>query len=140
VPEIRLARITSLAARIAEIAFGHDPKYPDGRKRAALVAVELVPVIAVHDDLPFESAWKFEAFEEDISRIALLFAWIARPVTNIIEVATIVLAAVQSRPMPQFNPGHLDVTNVFVTIAWVEVGHGSSHLWAHKDAFVEAFE
>jgi hypothetical protein len=96
VTEVRLACIGRLVAPVAQIAFGHHPERADGRKRPAVVAVEFVPVIAIHHDLPFESARQFEAFEADISRIVISFASVSVAVTHVATVARIVWFAMHS--------------------------------------------
>jgi hypothetical protein len=97
VTEVRLACISRLVAAIAQIAFGHHPKRADGSERPAVVAVEGVSVIAIHHDLPFESAGQFETGEEDISRIVSSFARAPIAVTNVAAVAGIVRFAITSR-------------------------------------------
>jgi hypothetical protein len=132
VAEVRLARINRLIARIAEIAFGHYPKCSDGRKRPAIVAIEFVPVIAIHHDLSFESAGQFEAFEEDISRIVISFATVPIAATNVRTVARIVWFAIEARRTSQFSPRHLDVAYVIVAVTGVGVEHGSL-VWDEPD-------
>jgi hypothetical protein len=124
VTEVRLARISRLLAPVAQIAFGHHPKRADGRKRPAVIAVEFVPVIAIHHDLPLEAARQFEAFEEDISRIAISFASVPIAVTHVATVAGIVRFAITSRFMKRLDPRHLDVPDVIVAVAGIEVEHG----------------
>jgi hypothetical protein len=126
VTEVRFADITRLVARIAQIAFGHHPKCSDGSERPAIVAVECVPVIAVHHDLPFESAGQFEAFEEYISRIVFSFARVRSAVTNVATVASILRFAITSMPMTQLYPRHLDVADVVMAITGIEVEHRRS--------------
>jgi hypothetical protein len=59
--QVRLPCVARLLAWFAEIAFGHHPKRADGCQRTAIVAVEFVPMIAIHHDLSFEPAGQFEA-------------------------------------------------------------------------------
>ena len=114
--EVRLARIGRLVAPVAQIAFGHHPKRADGRERSAVVAVQFVPVIAIHHDLAFESARQFEAVEEHISRIEISFASV--PIANVlVAVANVVLFAIETRLIAHVNPGHLDVANVIAAIS-----------------------
>src|SRR6267378_988279 len=117
VTEVRLAWISRLVAPVAQIAFGHHPKRADGSERPAVVAVEFVPAIAVYHDLPFESAGQFEAVEEDFSRIV---------VSPVATVARIVWFAIASRLMTQLDPRHLDVADVIIAVAGIEVEHGDS--------------
>jgi len=51
VPQVRTARVTRLVPRIAEIAFGHDPKRTNGRQRPAVLAAQFVSVFTVQHDL-----------------------------------------------------------------------------------------
>jgi hypothetical protein len=124
VTEVRLADIRGLVAPIAQIAFGHHPERADRRKRPAVVAVEFVAVIAIHHDLPFESTGQFKAFEEDISRIVISFASVAIAVTHVATVARIIRFAIKSRFMTRLYPRHLDVANVIIAVAGIEVEHG----------------
>ena len=124
VTEVRVADIGGVLAPFAQIAFSHHPKRADGRKRPAVVAVEFVAVIAIHYDLPFESARQFEALEEDISRIAISFASVPIAVTNVATVARIIRFAITSRLMTRLDPRHLDVADVIIAIAGIEVEHG----------------
>src|SRR5207244_4146038 len=55
-PEVRLTRIGRLVPRVAEVALRDHPECPNGRQRAAIITVQFVPMITVHDDLTFESA------------------------------------------------------------------------------------
>jgi len=126
VTEVRLAWISRLVAPVAQIAFGHHPKRADGSERPAVVAVEFVPAIAVYHDLPFESAGQFEAFEEDFSRIVISFASVPIAVTPVATVARIVWFAIASRLMTQLDPRHLDVADVIIAVAGIEVEHGDS--------------
>jgi hypothetical protein len=137
VTEVRLAPITGLVARIAQIAFGHHPKCSDGSERPAVVAVECVPVIAVHHDLPFESAGQFEAFEEHISRIVISFASVPIAATNVATVASIVWFAITSKLMTQLDPRHVDVADVISAIAGIEVEHGIPSSRAETIASIE---
>jgi hypothetical protein len=124
VTDVRLADISGLLAPIVQITLGHHPKRADGRKRPAVVAVEFIPVIAIHHDLPFESARQFEAVEEDISRIVIAFASVPIAVTNVATVARIVWFAIESRLMTRLYPRHLNVAGVIVAVAGIEVEHG----------------
>ena len=56
VPQVRLARVDRLVTRVAEIALSDYSKCPNGRQRSAVLAVQLVPMITIDDDLAFESA------------------------------------------------------------------------------------
>jgi hypothetical protein len=124
VTEVRLACISRLVATVAQIAFGHHPKRADGSERPAVVAVEFVPAIAVHHDLPFESAGQFEAFEEHLSRIVISFASVPIAITYVAAVARILWFAITSRLMTQLYPRHLDVADVIIAVAGFEVEHG----------------
>jgi len=99
VTEVRLAWISRLVAPVAHITFGHHSKCTDDRKRPAIVTVQFVPVIAIHHDLPFESAGQFETVEEYISWIAVSFATVPIAVTNVVKVASIVWFAFTLRLM-----------------------------------------
>jgi hypothetical protein len=123
VPEIRLARIRRLVAPVAQIAFGHHPKRADGCERPAIVKVQFVSVIAIHHDLPFESAGQFETFEEYISWIAISFASVPIAVTNVATVARSVWFAFTLRLMAQLYPRHLDVADIISAAPWIKVEH-----------------
>jgi hypothetical protein len=83
-------------------------------------------MVAIHHDLPFESARQFKALEEDISRIVIPFASVPIAVANVTTGARIVVLAITSRLMTQFYPRHLDVAYVIIAIAGIEVEHGFS--------------
>ena len=127
--KVRLARIARLITRIAEIAFGHDPKHADGRQGPAVIAVELVSVIAIHHDLPFESARELEPLHERLSRIEVSFASVTVAVTNAVAVVKVVLFAVRSWRTTQLSPRHLNVADVIVTVTGIEIEHGVSRRW-----------
>jgi hypothetical protein len=140
VTEVGPARISRLLARVPQIAFGHHPKRSDGRKRPAVVAVEFVPVITIHHDLPFEPAGQFEALKEYIARIVIPFASVPITVTNVATVARIIWFAIKSRLMTRLHPRHLDVADVIVAVAVarIEVEHGFPRRWrtrfaSHRD-------
>jgi hypothetical protein len=126
VTEIGLAHVSRLLARVAQVAFGHHPKRTDGREKPAIVAVEFVPMIAIHHDLPFGPAGQFEALEEDISRIVISFASLPVAVTHVATIARIVLFAIKARFMTQLYPRHLKVADVIIAVAGIEVEHGDS--------------
>jgi hypothetical protein len=83
-------------------------------------------VIAIHRDLPFESAGQFEALEEYIARIVIAFASVPIALTNIATVARIIWFAIKSRLVTRLHPRHLDVADVIVAVAvaGIEVEHG----------------
>jgi hypothetical protein len=124
VTEVRLADISGLVAPIAQIAFGHHPKRADSRKRPAVVAVEFVPTIAIHHDLPLQSARQFETMEEDISRIVISFASLPVAVTQVATVARIIWFTVEFRLMTLLYPRHLDIADVIAAVTGIEVEHG----------------
>ncbi|PYR13610.1 MAG: hypothetical protein DMF99_00935 [Acidobacteria bacterium] len=120
--EVSVARIERLVSGIAKIPFGHDPKCPDGGKRPAVVAIQFVPVSSVEHNFALEAARQLEPFNEHVARIAVAVAPIAIAVTNVfIAVARIIRFAVRGRSAPQFDPGHLDVADVIIAVAWIEV-------------------
>src|SRR5207244_1762315 len=83
---------------------------------------EFVPMIAVEDDLAFRSARHFEIVEEGIARVVVPLAAIAISVANVVSaIARVILFSVRARAAPQFDPGHLDVSDVVVAITWIEV-------------------
>ena len=137
VTEVRLADISRLVAPVAQIAFGHHPKRADGRKRPAVVAVEFVAVIAIHHDLAFEPARQFEAFEENISRIAIAFASLPVTLTHVATVARIIWFAIKSRLMTRVDPRHLNVTDVIIAVAGIEVEHGFPRRWLTRSRHQE---
>ena len=81
-------------------------------------------MIAIHHDLPFESARQFESFEEHVARIAVSFASVPIALTHVATVAGIVWSAITFRLMTQLYPGHLDVADVVIAVAGIEVEHG----------------
>jgi hypothetical protein len=138
VTEVRLPRISRLVARIAQIAFGHHPKRADCRKRPAVVAVELVPVIAVHDDL--------RSSPRGSSRPSRKTSRGSRSRSRGSRARSRISSRSRQSSWPRSNPARCPNSIQGISMsrtsssrfAWVEVGHGSSYLWAHKDAFVEA--
>jgi hypothetical protein len=122
--QVGLARVAGFVPRIPEIAFGHHPKCPDGPKRPAIVAVEFVPVIAIDHDLPFESARQLQIVEEGIARVVVPFASVAIPIANMFSaIARVVLDSVRARTAAQFDPRHLDVADVVVSVTRIEIEH-----------------
>jgi hypothetical protein len=83
-------------------------------------------VIAIHCDLPFESAGQFEAFKEDVARIVISFASVPMAVTHVATVAGVVWFAITSMLITSLRPRHLNVANVFIAVAGIEVEHGDS--------------
>jgi len=53
---------------IAQVPLRHDPELARRGERAALLAVNLVAVIAVQNDVPFELARQLDAIQEHITR------------------------------------------------------------------------
>ena len=124
--QVGIASIARLIVPALQVAFGHDPKRADGSDRAAVVAVQLVPLFAIEHHLALESAGQLNAVEEYVTRIDVSVATVTITVT-ITEIAWIVRVAVESRRAIQFNPPRLDVAVVIVTIAWIEVQQSSPH-------------
>src|SRR5258708_16651 len=107
-------------ARIAEVAFGDDPKGPDRRERPTVVPVELVGVITVvQHDLALEAARQVEAFRERVS-------WI--------PIAVSVTALLARVVVPSWVVDVAAVTRVVVTITWIEaVEHALLPSWKPID-------
>jgi sorbitol-specific phosphotransferase system component IIBC len=82
-------------------------------------------VIAVDHDFAFESTWQLEIVEKTIARVVLTLAGIAISIANVVSaIARVALFLVRARTTAQFDPRHLDVADVVVTITRIEViGH-----------------
>jgi len=115
VAEIAVPRVGCLVAQVAEIALGHHAKGPNGRERPALVTVEFVPVIAVDDDLAFESPWQIKIAHEDIARIGVPFTGLAISFPDILVAVTRVILA-RIGPTSELNPVDFDVAPIVITV------------------------
>jgi hypothetical protein len=117
VSKVWFARIR-LSSGITQIRLGHDPKGSDGRERPAVVAVQLVAIVAVDDDLSFESRRQFKAMNERITRISIpRVITLARIFENVSRV-------VVRGSSTEFDPMHLEVvTRIVVAIARIVVKH-----------------
>ena len=129
--QVGIASIARLIVPALQVAFGHDPKRADGSDRAAVVAVQLVPLFAIEHHLAIESAWQLDAVEEYVTRIDVSVATVTITVT-ITHVAWIARVAVESRRAIQFNPPRLDVAIVIVTIAVTGVEVQLVPLWQDR--------
>ena len=88
--EASIARIERFVSEIAKIPFGHDPKCTNRCKRPAVVAIQFVPMIAVDDQLAFETSRQLQAVDERVPRIAI--PHVAGPVPRVlVEVARVTL-------------------------------------------------
>src|SRR5207302_7150208 len=102
-----------------QIALGHDPKRTDRRERSALVAVQLVAIVAVNDDLPFESSREFQSFDERIPRISI--TWVIGAFARVLKNVAV---AVVRRAATELDPMRLDVAPIVdVTISRIVVKH-----------------
>ena len=122
-PQVRLAQ--RFVSRIVEIALGRHPKRAYRRKGPAVIAVQLVPMVAIDDEFALQSTRQFEAFDERLARIDISFARVGTAVTGIVGVARIDVFAIRSGVVTQFNPWHFDVAHVLVAVARVKVEHRS---------------
>jgi hypothetical protein len=95
-----------------EIAFGDDPKRADGRERAAVVAVQFVPVIAVEDDFAIQTAWQLEAIDKRITRIEGSIM-VPIPITDVVSMIRVPLGSDRTI---QFNPPRLNCDGVIISI------------------------
>jgi hypothetical protein len=115
VAEIAASRVGGLVARVAEIALGHHAKDPDGCQRPALVTVEFVPVIAVDDDLAFESPRQIKIAHEDIAWIVVPFAAIAISFPDVLVAGTrVVLPWIGVTS--ELNPMNFDVARIVIAV------------------------
>jgi hypothetical protein len=118
VPEIPVSRVGGLVARVAEIALGHHAKGPDSRERPALVTIEFVSVIAVDDDLAFESPRQIKIAQEDIARIVVPFTGIAISFPGtLVAVTRVVLPWIG--PSSGLNPVDFDVARIVISVPWI---------------------
>jgi hypothetical protein len=117
-PKVRLTWIVRLVSRVAEIALSDYSKRPNGRQRSAVLAVQFVPMIAVHDDLAFESARQFQPVEKHIARVAV--TQIPVSFANIlVAVPRVVVAGIRCALAAEFDPMDLEVTRVLIAIAQI---------------------
>jgi len=112
VAEIRLARVSRLIPRIAEVSFGHDPKRPNGRERSTVLAIQFVSVITVEHALAFRATRQFETGEEWVSRIIDVSLARITIAAILVAVARIVLLASRAWTAPQFDPRHVYVSRI----------------------------
>ena len=60
--------------------------------------------------------------EERIAWVVVSLAYIAISVADVVRaIARIVLFSVRARTTPQFDPRHLNVAHVIVTVTWIEI-------------------
>jgi hypothetical protein len=71
VAKIVLSRLKRCIARIAQVALGHDTERTRGGEAAAVLAVELVAVNTVQNDLSFESTRELKTVQEDVAGVVL---------------------------------------------------------------------
>jgi hypothetical protein len=85
-------------------------------ERAALLAIDLVAVITVQDQLPLEAARELKTVQEHIMRIVIAHS--IAPV--VITVARVVFRlTVGRRTASKLDPMHLDVSRVVIAITRV---------------------
>jgi hypothetical protein len=121
VTEVRLAPV-GFVARLVQIAFRDDPKRPNGGECAAVVPVEFVAMVAIEHDLALRSARELEASDERVPRIAVSVGAIALSVARVVvSVTRIVPIAIVFGVLADVDPRHLDITNIGVAIAWIEI-------------------
>jgi hypothetical protein len=79
-------------------------------------------VIAVEHDLALGPARQLEVANEHVPRIAVAVGPIALSVTRVVVSVTRILPiAIVFRVLADFDPRHLDITNIAVAIAWIEI-------------------
>ncbi len=110
-PKVRLARVARLIARVAEIALSDYSKCSDSCQRSAVIAVQFVSVIAVHHNLPFETARQLKTFEKHVSWVQVSFARVTIAIV-LVTVARSILFASRTWTAPQFDPRHLYVSRL----------------------------
>jgi len=116
VAQVRLTRAGRVIAWIAEVAFRHGPKRAEGCERAAIIAVQFVPAIAVEHDLAFHTARQVEAFDEGVSRIVRAFTCISIAFASVIvAIAHIVVVAIWD--IPDVEPRHIDIARVAIAVS-----------------------
>jgi hypothetical protein len=108
-----------LIARMTQVALGHDAEGAGGGQPATVLAVQLVAVIAVEDDLSFESARQVKTLQEDITGIVL--PWIGVASARVLSsVANVVGRLTVGRwSASEFNPVHLEIAVTVVAFACV---------------------
>src|SRR5581483_6261423 len=122
--KVRFPPLVRFVTGIAEITLGDDPKRADGRQRAAVVAIQLVPMVAVCDDLSLGPARQLEIVQEHVARIRM-------PTVGVALTFVIALAYIARRMIVislDLGPGHVDLAGVRIAIARIEVQHGF-RLW-----------
>jgi hypothetical protein len=65
------------------------------------------------------------------------FASVPIAVANVATVARIVVFALRSGLMTQLYPWHLDVADVIITVAWIEIEHGFPRRWRTRSRLIE---
>ena len=65
-------RALRVVAKVMKIALGNDSKRPDGRQRAAFLAVDLVHSVALANRSSLTSARQVEVLREDVARVRTL--------------------------------------------------------------------
>jgi hypothetical protein len=106
-----VARIERALTGIAEVAFSDNPKCPDRRERAAVLAVEFVGAIpVVQHNLSLEAARQVQALHERVP-------WVPIPVTVPLAPVFVAVARVVA---PSRVVDIAAVTRVAVTVTWIE--------------------
>jgi hypothetical protein len=122
VAQVRFTPIVRFVTSLAEVTFGHEAKRPDSCERATVIAVECVPVVAIRDDLSIRPAGQLETVEKHDPWIRITVARVA--LTFLAAFANIVWLVIQISPVTKLDPGHLDLADIVVAIAWIEIHHG----------------
>jgi hypothetical protein len=108
-----VARFERLLARSAEVALRDNPKCPDRRERAAVLAVELIGVITgVQHQFALEAAREVEPLDEHVPWVV-----VALLVTRRVERIHV---AIRRVAVPSLVVDVVAVTRIIVTVTWIE--------------------
>src|SRR5262252_7124009 len=104
-----LPRVGRLVARVAEVVLRDDSQGSNGRERAAVVAVQVVSVVAVDYQFTIGTPRQFQAVDERVTRVTV--AWIAIALAGVIQhVARVIVG----RRSTELDPMFLDVTRIVI--------------------------
>jgi len=116
-----VAQVTeAFVARITKIALRYDPKRPCRTERPAVLQVQFVEVIAVEDQLTFETARQFQISEEHVARVVLAITSVAIAVTWIVvALSRIVVKWVFRRTPADSDPMNVDVAGIVIALSGI---------------------
>ena len=92
------ALVTQVFERLVvdvEVVLGHDPKGADGGQRAAVVAVQLVDAVTVHNQLALLAARQVEVAHQAFTRVVVAVPFVVHALAAVLPPVT--LARVISR-------------------------------------------